>query len=445
MSGSVLREESLMNELQNAINEITYRSSTFPQKAFEIIAANREEAIPFLRRAVEKALDEKEELDEDYQLHFYALFLLAQLRDREFFPRIMEFVSLPGDVLDYLIGDAVTSGLREIIYYTYNGNIGLLKRGIENENADEYARAELLDVMGQLYLDGVLEEKEWKAFIKECVYTGEEYNYVYNELAVVICRCHFWEMLPEIRYMLDRDLMDTSCIGNYDDCVDEMFAYKDYNKNFCEPDWNASDCLKGWAMFEDTSHNDPKDRADFEKLMQKMAQEARQASSRKIGRNDPCPCGSGKKYKHCCLNKQDSPLDRIESAQERNKCMVNYPYVGSERQKDRIYLEDYFDRESIEIDKMLYLGLMHRVGFIWMRDEKAEERRCREYLKLAFRMFVDKAEKENIRTFEEYDKRFSIHYFCREWLGKLLELLKKDGDKVSLAEVKKCIRAMGEK
>ena len=22
----------------------------------------------------------------------------------------------------------------------------------------------------------------------------------------------------------------------------------------------------------------------------------------KIGRNDPCPCGSGKKYKKCCLN-----------------------------------------------------------------------------------------------------------------------------------------------
>ena len=23
----------------------------------------------------------------------------------------------------------------------------------------------------------------------------------------------------------------------------------------------------------------------------------------KIGRNDPCPCGSGKKYKTCCLGK----------------------------------------------------------------------------------------------------------------------------------------------
>jgi SEC-C motif-containing protein len=25
--------------------------------------------------------------------------------------------------------------------------------------------------------------------------------------------------------------------------------------------------------------------------------------SEKIGRNDPCPCGSGKKYKKCCANK----------------------------------------------------------------------------------------------------------------------------------------------
>ncbi|MFR1518107.1 MAG: SEC-C metal-binding domain-containing protein [Clostridia bacterium] len=26
-----------------------------------------------------------------------------------------------------------------------------------------------------------------------------------------------------------------------------------------------------------------------------------QAVSHKVGRNDPCPCGSGKKYKNCCM------------------------------------------------------------------------------------------------------------------------------------------------
>jgi len=29
----------------------------------------------------------------------------------------------------------------------------------------------------------------------------------------------------------------------------------------------------------------------------------------KIGRNDPCPCGSGKKYKKCCLKKESPPAD----------------------------------------------------------------------------------------------------------------------------------------
>lgn len=27
------------------------------------------------------------------------------------------------------------------------------------------------------------------------------------------------------------------------------------------------------------------------------------ARRRRYGRNDPCPCGSGKKFKKCCLNK----------------------------------------------------------------------------------------------------------------------------------------------
>jgi preprotein translocase subunit SecA len=32
----------------------------------------------------------------------------------------------------------------------------------------------------------------------------------------------------------------------------------------------------------------------------------RTASGEKVGRNDPCPCGSGKKYKKCCYLRQNS-------------------------------------------------------------------------------------------------------------------------------------------
>ena len=30
-----------------------------------------------------------------------------------------------------------------------------------------------------------------------------------------------------------------------------------------------------------------------------------------VGRNDPCPCGSGKKHKHCCAGKANRSKDSV--------------------------------------------------------------------------------------------------------------------------------------
>jgi SWIM/SEC-C metal-binding protein len=40
----------------------------------------------------------------------------------------------------------------------------------------------------------------------------------------------------------------------------------------------------------------PEDISDLEKLLNPP----QIVKSKKIGRNDPCPCGSGKKHKKCC-------------------------------------------------------------------------------------------------------------------------------------------------
>lgn len=39
------------------------------------------------------------------------------------------------------------------------------------------------------------------------------------------------------------------------------------------------------------------------KEIQKSYRDSKTVVSNKIGRNDPCPCGSGKKYKKCCGSK----------------------------------------------------------------------------------------------------------------------------------------------
>ena len=192
-----------MDELKKAIEEITYVSRKFPNKAWKIVVENKEEAIPYLRSAIEKALEEQENLEENYQLYFYALFLLGEFQDREFFSKIMEIAVLPDEVLDYLLGDLKTDGFKDIVYNTYNGDIELLKNTILNESVNEFIRAELLEVMGQLYLDGTLKKDEWKNFLRERVYSGEEYSYFYNAVADMICKCHFADMLHHIRYMLE--------------------------------------------------------------------------------------------------------------------------------------------------------------------------------------------------------------------------------------------------
>lgn len=434
-----------MHEVEMAIEKITYENKKFPQEALEVIIQNKEKAIPYLRKAIAKAIEEKNELEDCYQLHFYALFLLGQFQDKESFGLIIELITLPREVLDYLIGDTITSGLKDILYNTYDGEIESLKKIIVDEYVDEFVRAAVLGVMTQLYLDGAVETIEFKDFIKQNIYDGREYNYIFNAFASVICKCHFVEMLPEIKFMLNNGLMDEMCLGKYDSCVDEMFTYRDFDQQFCKTPMCTISRLKTWAMFEkdnDTIDSEEQ-RKNFEKLMKSVMKNSRTVEvERRVGRNDPCPCGSGKKYKFCCLNKPKSAIDLIESAQERNKCLQRYPYIGMERLDDKVYIEDYFDTECIEIDRLLYLGLASRPGLIWLKDEKQENKRCREYLSLAFPLFIEKVRKENIKNFKEYDSKYSIHYFCDEWISKLLELLIESGDTNLYQDVKKCRKEM---
>ena len=41
---------------------------------------------------------------------------------------------------------------------------------------------------------------------------------------------------------------------------------------------------------------------DYKEFMNRVRTKPIIRDYKKIGRNDPCPCGSGKKYKNCCLS-----------------------------------------------------------------------------------------------------------------------------------------------
>ncbi len=449
-----------MEELQRAIENIMYFSKKLPKEDLELIGANRDEAIPYLRKAVEKAIKEKDNLDGEYMLHQYGIFLLAQFQDRDFFPRMMALAALPEDTLDFLIGDVLTEDLGSILYNTYNGDIKLLKQTIKKKKSSDFARAQMLDVMGQLYLDQKLDKQEWQDFLRELVYDKKDIgDYIYTAVADMICRCHFTDMLLELRRLYQDGRVDEYAIGKYDESLDKMFTYGDKEKRFCMERINVVKALRGWAMFE-PSADDGADEAAKEdeksatqgildrKLSGFMDEfgggNPEQRRVVKIGRNDPCPCGSGKKYKQCCLKKSQLAADGAESAQEQEKWLAAYPKMDEQRKEGRVYLEDLYSAESIAIDKIVYLALRARPMPLGQREpDSVIARRRRRYLTDAYRQFVAIVEREQIQSFSEYDSRYAIHYPCGEWLLELIELLEEDDSEGILKEVRKTCKNMG--
>lgn len=57
----------------------------------------------------------------------------------------------------------------------------------------------------------------------------------------------------------------------------------------------------GWKVIIGIEPDKPEDIADVRKLLGYDAENTKTVVNKeKIGRNEPCPCGSGKKYKKCC-------------------------------------------------------------------------------------------------------------------------------------------------
>ncbi|MDE6619028.1 MAG: DUF1186 domain-containing protein [Lachnospiraceae bacterium] len=446
-----------MDELQRAIEKISYYSEKLPKKEFDLISANRDAAIPYLRDAVDKVIREKDNPDDEYSLQFYGIYLLAQFQDRESFPKLMELAMLPEDTLDILIGDTLTECLKDILYNTYNGDLELLKQSVWNKEASDYARVAMLDVIGQLYLDQTLGRQELQDFLRQIVYEKKSIgDYIYTRVAQLIYRCHFTDMLPELKRLYQDERVDRCAIGGYDSCVDQMFSYRKRNERFCKSPIVAWKMLNDWAMFEipdgieleeeDESEEDKEESRmieDFFRELNSREDKTEQRRNVKIGRNDPCPCGSGKKYKQCCLNKPKSEEEGMESAEEQKKWLREYPPMEVERKEGRVYLEDLYNREVIEIDKLLYLALKHRVTPIWKIDsEQVVTNRKRRYLTDAYLKFQEFVERENIHRFSEYDSKYSIHYPCAQWFAELMEILKKDDRDGILENVQNTFKRM---
>lgn len=86
-------------------------------------------------------------------------------------------------------------------------------------------------------------------------------------------------------------------IREYKEALEELETgvnkYPELAKAYCE---NRGNWEEHYLKFEDRFYDEEEEIEEIKKIPVK---------AKKIGRNEPCPCGSGKKYKKCCLNKDN--------------------------------------------------------------------------------------------------------------------------------------------
>jgi len=284
------------------LSRLERATGKFPRGAVEAAVARREEITPELLRILADTVDRAYELEADsgYMAHLYALFLLAQFRETRAYPLAVRFASLPGGPLDALCGDFLTEDLGRVLASVSGGEMEGIQSVIENEDADQWARGAALSSLVTLVASGQRSRDEIVSYFAD-LFRGKlnrESSHVWDALVSSACDLYPQELLDDIKKAFEDELVDPAFIAP-DDVEDELARGRDRvlaalagNPHLQLVEDVVAE-MQWWACFRERRTARPK------RLAPAAIAPIRRAEP-KTGRNEPCPCGSGKKYKKCC-------------------------------------------------------------------------------------------------------------------------------------------------
>ncbi len=236
---------------------------------------------------------------------FYIVHLCGEKHDERAYTPLCALIGEGDEACDFL-GDGVTETLPGVLVNVCDGDPAPLKRAIESEDGDEFARAAALDALGYLVrARSVLSDAEMRAYLKrlrrEMRPRGESFvwgawaataaNLGYDDLRLDVATLNKDEFIGEFEFSLT-DFDEQTRLARED-----AAGLAGFGADGVRPFDDAIETLSSWTASEDDG------------LGQDEALDAEASGLaapfvnpwRDVGRNDPCPCGSGKKYKKCCL------------------------------------------------------------------------------------------------------------------------------------------------
>jgi hypothetical protein len=271
----------------------------YPHAIIAEMIERREAVIPALLHVLEDARQRPSHYSQEphWTILSFACYLLAQFREKKAFKPLIALLMLPAKTADELFGDLICEDMGRVLASVYDGDDALLRSLIENPDAYEFARgASAISCYQCLLQAGEVKRKDLEAYFLELLETKleREPSEVWNAVTAACGDLGFAMLVPAIQRAFEDDLCDHMFYG-----FEQIAAAA---KSGGAAFWKEKAILiddtiaetKGWNCWHaPTAPKRPMALPINPKYFIPSA-------APKVGRNDPCPCGSGKKFKKCC-------------------------------------------------------------------------------------------------------------------------------------------------
>jgi hypothetical protein len=226
---------------------------------------------------------------------FFIIHLFGDKGERRAYRTLCRLM-LDEDRLIAALGDqASVETLKGVLIKCFDGDVTPLRQVIESTQADSITRGEALLALAWLARDGQWPEQELRDYLRHLLteMRPREPDYVWYNWVVVAAILGYKEFLGASTKLIEDGLVP-----------EEWLTMAEFPDLLATGDSAGKDGLRAEdvAPFDDVigSLADwpwPEDDEDWEE----PAPEPHINPLRHVGRNDPCPCGSGKKFKNCHL------------------------------------------------------------------------------------------------------------------------------------------------
>ncbi len=237
-----------------------------------------------------------------------------QFREPRALDCFLRFFRLPDELVLDLTGDLVTDDGAAVLASVCGGDPAPLLALIHNEAVNETVREQAVDA---LVVQAAWGERPRAAVVQDLrrlfhTLPKPGNAYVWAALTGGVCDFKATELAPEARQAFAEQLVDETVL-DVAWLEQELSAPGEQGfASFCEhnaPIDAISECSM-WCCFQDEAddaglleENDEDCDDPFPLLPDEPKADAPPMpfiAPPKMGRNDPCPCGSGKKFKKCC-------------------------------------------------------------------------------------------------------------------------------------------------